>query len=669
MIKAPKLDYFKEFLDFFQLSQTAFVEISLKRISIKFVKSIQLDSSINIVDDFVEYPIADFHTFLYGDSVTKIHEKMDQYLALKYGERHDDEFQIIGTDEKIHWLRLTVIRVDEDCFKGMLQDVTSRKERDNQLKHQDIQNEMILNNISEFVVLYDEKGDLIYGNSSFYNHFFPGEENIFNINNATNKEEQWFANCFKEPYHFDNIAYYKNLRSNENVYIKWYNRALFVDGEITSVISVGMDVSEIQKSNERLEYELYHDSATGFLNQRGLIKRLEELKETSFDLYYLQMSRYISLQDFYGNDIVSHLMMQYHNVLHGLRNAGLIIGVMDDGKYVLINTLQSYSRANLQRNLFHEMNRLFSSDNYSIYVTTDIGMVNYPEDTDDLTAVIQYGNITVHVARQQRMDRILRYRDEFFESTREEIEMIKDLRKTMDNNEISLVFQDIIDLNTEKVAYVETLARWYHPDKGSISPLHFFELAQRSYLGVELDFQIIKKALVKFKSFCTLKRYEQAILTINVSPKTFLHPNFADGMYDVAASIGVNPQRICIEISENTFASEDKNYQHQTDAIKAYAFKVALDDFGRHYSSLALINQINFDIIKIDKAFVDTLDKPATQSILEMLYQLSKHLKCEIIVEGVETKEQVEKLQAIGYNYIQGYYFSKPKPWSSFSNS
>ena len=647
-----------ELLDFFLIKNSFFIELSLEENWVKQVASEEATYDITKIPNGEKFPIKIFKEYLYEYKTSEATKVFTKLRSLKSGERYTHELKLKEKDS-YQWFKIIFVKNENGNFYGMVQNVNTRLESDVKIKHQGEQNLFILDNIREFVAQYDINGNLIYYNPSFRKQFFPDSVDKYTIS-TDSTGEKWFNDCLIPPYHSESVAYYESLYDEQHVYIQWFNRSIVVDGEVQSVISLGVDISDMQRSKERLEFELYHDEETGFYNRRGLNRLFNELKETAFDMYYLSISSLNSVNDIYGYEASHELVEEITMLLREVEANGIRIGKLSDSVYVLVNDRLQTNRKRFEGRIFDFLNRSIRLKNFVLYVTADISMVAYPEDTSDVGSLLSYGHLTLNKIRTLRNTRILRFRKSFYKETFEETTLMNDLRQAIDNDDIRLVYQNIIDIQTGKIAYVETLARWNHPVKGPISPSKFFQLANQSYLAIDLDFSIIDKSTQNFVEMKKLPEYQDTTLTINVTPKSFMYDLFGERLLEILRKNKVDAADVCIEVSENSFIKDDNEYLDRVNYLNSQNIIIAIDDFGRKYSSLGILGSINFDVIKVDKVFVDALHLNQTNTIMKMLVQLGKDLDRKIIVEGVETKEQVEILKNLGYRYIQGYVFSKP---------
>lgn len=648
---------FRNIIDLFQLENIFFARINYHENWFELDLNEKGTNRYLHFKNHKRYPLSELREIVHPSCHESFNHDIKQLDSLKLKERHDYQLRLVDNQFGPHWLQVILVKLEEGIAYGLCNDITEYKKSEKQLHFESQQKNFIFDNIDEVVQQFDVNGNLVYANQSFYDLFQvePGE--AFAID-AYGYDTLWFDELRKAPYNTQAVVFYEI--GQRKFYLQWYNQAIIVDGELESVICLGVDITDIQKTREKIQYELNHDKNTGFLNQRGIQLVLDELRHEEYDVYYFQSTSINYVMDIYGYELANKLLEELIQSIREFKNLGYSIGHIKENEFILVNDLTRYTQKETDENLVKALNKTVMIDGLNIYLTTDIGLVSYPSDIDQTDLVIPLANLTMTQAERQRNQGVLRYQKEYYTKSRQDLEIINELRLAIDHDEISVQYQDIIDVESGEVAYVETLARWTHSQKGSVPPAQFFALADQSYLGYELDMSVIRKTLQHFKKMKKEDRYKNSILTINVTPKTFLNPNFVDHLCSISSLINVDLNRICIEVNENTFISREEECIQQINLLKQQGVVVAIDDFGRKYSSIAILSTMDFDIIKVDKVFVNSLDSEATMTILEMLIKLSSNLDTKIIIEGVETQKQSEILEKLGYQYFQGFYHSIP---------
>lgn len=238
--------------------------------------------------------------------------------------------------------------------------------------------------------------------------------------------------------------------------------------------------------------------------------------------------------------------------------------------------------------------------------------------------------------------------------------MAKKLTHAINNELIDIYFQKIIDTKSNSILYVEQLARWNDADFGSIEPETFFEVASHSKQLFKLEYYLINKSIKQYKAYC-MNSYEKPQLALNLTPEIFLHKDTVKYLESCLKKHHINASKVCVEISENMFINDHELCIKQIKRYKEFGFSIALDDFGKSYSSLGLLENIEYDVIKIDRMFTNTIHKEQTQEIIKMIQKIAHMASKTIIVEGVEKEMQQYHLHKLNCYTMQGFWLHRPE--------
>jgi diguanylate cyclase (GGDEF)-like protein len=242
------------------------------------------------------------------------------------------------------------------------------------------------------------------------------------------------------------------------------------------------------------------------------------------------------------------------------------------------------------------------------------------------------------------------------------MELEADLRRAIESEELEVYHQPIVDIDTGAIAGTEALVRWRHPVRGLVSPIEFIPLAEQTGLIVPLGRWVLRTACQQAIGW-TRDNGAPLRLSVNLSTKQVADRAIVD---DVAAALkdsGLDPARLVLEITESVLMQEGKVAVERLHALKRLGVRLALDDFGTGYSSLAYLERLPVDVLKIDKSFTDRLaTEDADAPLVDAIVDLGHTLKLRIVAEGVEHREQWDRLRELGCDQAQGYYFAKPQP-------
>lgn len=252
------------------------------------------------------------------------------------------------------------------------------------------------------------------------------------------------------------------------------------------------------------------------------------------------------------------------------------------------------------------------------------------------------------------------YEEKMFEKNKRNVQLAREVEKGLEENEFVLYFQPKYDLKLKRFSGAEALLRWEHPELGLLSPAAFILFAEQSDLIIQMDRYVVEKAC---QAIAEWRNAGERLLpiSINISRRTLFTEDLVEYILSMTKKYDVNPMLIEIEITESPALHDILLLLSIIRKLKRLKIKVAIDDFGTRYSSLSYIKKIPFDIIKIDKAFLDDLyiDQKA-RDLVKNIIALAHTLDAYVIIEGVQDEKQLNVLTGLGADCIQGYYYSQP---------
>ncbi|RUO44475.1 putative bifunctional diguanylate cyclase/phosphodiesterase [Idiomarina aquatica] len=238
--------------------------------------------------------------------------------------------------------------------------------------------------------------------------------------------------------------------------------------------------------------------------------------------------------------------------------------------------------------------------------------------------------------------------------------MSQALNHAVENQELALALQPQVDTQQQVIGF-EALLRWQHPKFGSVSPSRFIAIAEASGSIVEIGDWVLQQCCEKLVQWQQTGR-KSLTISVNVSSVQFRRGDFLSRVQHILEHTGANPNHLRFELTESLIADDIDFIVAQMEALRALGLSISLDDFGTGYASLAYLTQLPLDELKIDRAFVNDLDKHSKGELLtETIISLGRSMNLAVIAEGVETQEQFKRLQAMGCEYFQGYLFGKPR--------
>lgn len=294
-----------------------------------------------------------------------------------------------------------------------------------------------------------------------------------------------------------------------------------------------------------------------------------------------------------------------------------------------------------------------------------IGISSFPEHGLTVQDLAKKADIAVSHAKTTGSSRIQKYGDGTGDSTAGEIR--RDVHFAINNDELELYYQPKVNTLTNRVKSVEALTRWFHPKKGLISPADFIPAIENSDTTSELGEWVMRRACQD------MKRWEDAghvlNIAINIAARQFGSDDFVERIHKIVVAEECDPTRFEIEVTEETALSSSETANSVISQLHTLGFKVSLDDYGRGYSNLTRLSELQVNTIKIDGPLTARLTRDErTRVIFEATINMAKGLHCETVAEGVETAEEVAILSKLGCTELQGFYFATPMPQEGITN-
>ncbi len=460
----------------------------------------------------------------------------------------------------------------------------------------------------------------------------------------------------------NNIQSTKEYALNtESIWVHWNFEALTDNNdEIEMIVASGHEITDVIRSRNQ-DHQV--DYQTGLLNQTGLYRLLEEKTDvTSMATVFIDLWNFSRIYDYYGYVVGDRIILMVVEELKTvIVEKSTIARISNDRFAILFEDLDRKTLSETLHNIGKYSSSTFNIDGNMIQVDKRIGYAIYPDDTDRLDQLISKASLAMQYSSQENQFSVVRYTPDMGDRLRQNIVIAAKLRNALSEKIVDIHYQKAIDLHTGCTVYLEELVRWSDRELGFISPLKLFEVARENNLLEILEKYLVELALGSFRQIkkddenCTSK------LAINLAPRSFMDIDFIDFIDSKRIEMALDSSDICIEISESTFVNRLDECINRITAYKSRGYLIALDDFGKDYSSLAILEKVPFDIIKIDKLFIDKIDDEKNREIVKMLLKIGSIGNKEIIAEGVETAMQSEMLLNLGCHIQQGFYLHKPE--------
>lgn len=447
------------------------------------------------------------------------------------------------------------------------------------------------------------------------------------------------------------------------------------NGKPQHMIGVMLDITERHIYEKKLSYQANYDDLTGLPNRNLLLDRLNQeflnSQRTSkkVGLLSIDLDMFKSINDTHGQIFGDKLLKKATDRICACVRASDTIARPGGDEFIVIlrDILKESDCSLIAENIVKSMQEPFVIDNTEAFIGASIGITIYPNDADDTISILRNADIALFRAKENGRNNFCFFKEEMDQEISNRVALSNDLRKAVEQNELSVYYQPIVDLKTGMISSAEALVRWTHPQRGFISPVEFIPIAEDTGAIGPLGLFVLKEACINAASWEKLTDKPPRV-SVNLSVKQLKLGLSKDVITDIITSSGLPANRLTFEITESMFMNDMDATIIWIESIRDFGISFSVDDFGTGYSSLSYLKRLPVDILKIDRAFVkDVLINPEDASLVETIIAIGNNLNLKIVAEGAEEKEQIEYLAKVHCDYIQGYYFSKPVPADEFA--
>lgn len=417
---------------------------------------------------------------------------------------------------------------------------------------------------------------------------------------------------------------------------------------------------ELLDNREKLRHVAFRDQLTGLPNRLALYENLTSLKDVS--LFYLDLDDFKYINDTLGHAFGDRLIGIISERLLESLEPGEQLYRLGGDEWVIV----CYESAERLQERGEKLLRLFDNHylagEHRMHVTASVGIARFPAHGRTLDELLINADIALYDVKKQGKNSFAIYEPELSVPIQYRANMEWYLRSALDNGEFELYYQPQIDLESGKVAGVEALIRWNSPELGFVQPDQFIRIAEETQLIIPIGEWVLRTAC-EFIHTINEKEGSEQTVSVNVSVVQIVSYRFVDRVIEILQETGVNPCYVELEVTESMVIESLDRIGDKLSRLKELGVSIALDDFGRGFSSLTHLMKLPISILKIDKSFIDQVpedreDKPLTGLIIK----LAKAMRIKVVAEGVESYAQLEYLKKHECDCIQGYLFSKPMP-------
>lgn len=426
------------------------------------------------------------------------------------------------------------------------------------------------------------------------------------------------------------------------------------------------DVSERKMLEQQLRDQAFQDTLTGLANRARFTERLDHALERTADkspnlgVLFVDLDNFKAVNDSLGHAAGDRVLFEAAQRLRSCLRAGDTAARFGGDEFaVLVENTTFEEVVSLSNRIVEELGRPVDVDGRQVNIGASVGVAWANEDREQ--DLVHNADVAMYVAKTCGKARSEVYDPSMHEAIAKRLELVADLQRAMEANEFFLEYQPTFRLQTLELSGVEALVRWQHPTRGLIMPAEFIAHAEESGLISSLGHWILITACHQAKEWSVLHGAAKLTMNVNVSVRQLQQSTFVDEVAAVLRESGVDPANIVLEVTESVMMQDVEATLPVLNNLKRLGVRLAIDDFGTGYSSLSYLARYPFDILKIDKSFVDGIDREGSQlELTRAMIDVARTLHLEVVAEGIEREEQAAELRRLRCDLVQGFLFARP---------
>jgi diguanylate cyclase (GGDEF)-like protein/PAS domain S-box-containing protein len=472
-----------------------------------------------------------------------------------------------------------------------------------------------------------------------------------------------------------------NRRKNGKVYPEWSAISVVRDenNKIINHVAMFVDISKWKKYEKDIWKQANFDLLTGLPNRNMVMDRLKQeiervkRNEMKFAVFFIDLDHFKNVNDSMGHSAGDELLKQAADrISKSVRHTDIVARLGgDEFITILLDTSEKFVMERIARQILHGISQPYIIQKKSeVFLSGSIGVTVCPDDASSVELLLQNADTAMYKAKEKGRNNVQFFTEEMNRKLVAHIEIEKDLRQALANQEFEVYYQPIINLCTDDIVSVEALIRWNHPDKGFIAPDIFIKVAEETGLIIPIGEWVLKKSL---SDILVVNKYRKKPIkvAVNFSSRQFMDKNrlMVSLIQNAIVESGAKAEYLEIEITESILMEDKTKIAEDLWGIRQLGINIHLDDFGTGYSSLSYLKAFPIDLIKIDRSFVmDVVENQDSANLVSAIIAMGKSLHMKTVAEGIETVEQLQVLKNNGCELGQGYLFSKPLPFAALLN-
>ena len=588
----------------------------------------------------------------------------------------------------VSWANRPLRRGDE--FVGVISvgsDVTAGRRASEELARRERFYHSLIKNSSDLVTIVDRDGVILYES--------PAVTSCLGLS-----PEDTTGAALETHLHAEDVVGFRNMlavvgeredaapvfeirrkdRSGCDVHLEAVAANCLEDDAVSGIIINSRNITERKAFEEKIRRHAFHDALTGLPNRTLFMDRLTRAiarrrrgPEHSYAVLFVDIDRFKMVNDSLGHALGDKLLADIGKRLRScLRKVDTVARFGGDEFVLLLDQVPDDREAfRVAERIKKALSRPFIVEKADgpteVFASAGVGIVHGSPDYTDPDQVVRDADTAMHKAKSEGAGRCRVFHARMHSQAVEVLTLETDLRKSLQKDELELYYQPIIDIHSGRPMGMEALLRWNHPTRGLVSPLDFIPLAEETGLIIPIGDLVLERACRDIEQFNRAHPDSSPLFAaVNVSAKQFGRPDLAGKVASVLTDTGLPPHLLKIEITESAIMENPERAALILEELQELGAKPAIDDFGTGYSSLSHLHAFPFDTLKIDRSFINALDRDVKNGkIVQAIINLAENLDMTVVAEGIESEGQRSRLQGMGRFLGQGFLFARPMPMAA----
>lgn len=435
------------------------------------------------------------------------------------------------------------------------------------------------------------------------------------------------------------------------------------------LIATLRDVSDRKRNEARLRQLAQHDDLTGLSNRNWLRESIDSYVASGepFLLIFLDLDGFKAINDTAGHDKGDAELQRVAALLTAMFGPIGQVGRWGGDEFLVV--LKEEAAGSVKEKCERLIEQIEEDVIYAkgteLRLSSSIGIAAYPEHSDGIKSLIQCADAAMYRAKELGKGQVFVYEPGLYESMTQQVSMVNDLRKAVENHLLDFYIQGKYDLHGN-LKGGEVLCRWISGLHGVVSPTVFIPIAEEHNLDSAIGLYAIEAAC-DYISIMESQQGEAIPLSVNISATQMLDETFPEKALDICRTNHVSPEYIELELTESVFIRDEKTALRSLNALRELGFRLSLDDFGSGFSSLSYLRMFQFQVVKVDRSLVSGVHQDSkAYALFSGIITMLRSLEIEVVAEGIELETYLPFMEQADVQLMQGFYFDKPMPYDQF---